>query len=396
MKNCHYVPQFILKNFAHRLSLYNVKTGEFKENVNPQKAYYKKGFYDDNTEDKFNSRLESQFSTLLNNKILKCESTIEFSRDELLLVKKFLLISIIRSVDSESLMQKEKTFYDELINTLKKLGFIRKKEDEEEIRPFIEEDIPNETPHEYWLRTLNVILDTNGSPKEILEHPKKTYPAFRWAMVINAGYLAFWDSEYNRDEFVITDIGMTSENEKGWNGITIHNTKKMNFLTQLFLNENDEILKKEIFKQINFTTYFHENFQMFPISAKRMIVLIAPFYKFREKYQNIYLMPKLETLTELVNESLFAPNNAHYINPQNDIIPNYHSNDTYIYDIKKLNSKETRYCNALFLDRINTTLGFSSLNKIVGSLIYYKTYLPRVDYSNLYKIIYNYFNNIET
>lgn len=107
-------------------------------------------------------------------------------------------------------------------------------------------------------------------------------------------------------------------------------------------------------------------------------------------------MPKLETLTELVNESLFAPNNAHYINPQNDIIPNYHSNDTYIYDIKKLNSKETRYCNALFLDRINTTLGFSSLNKIVGSLIYYKTYLPRVDYSNLYKIIYNYFNNIET
>ncbi len=392
MKNSHYVPKFILKKFSDKLCLYNIKTGEFKENVKPDKAYCEKGFYDDDTEDKLNLRLESQFAKLLTEKILKCKDKIEFSREELLLVKKFLLISIIRSINSEAAMQKEKRFYDELIILLKKQGSITSKEDEDKIRPFIEEDIPNETSYEYWLRTINVILDTNGSPEEILKHPKKTYPAFRWAMVINAGYLAFWDSEYNRDEFIITDIGMTSENEKEWNGVTTHNIKKTSFLLKLLQNEKNETMKDIIINQIHFQTSFHENFQMFPISARRMIVLISPFYKFREMYKNRYLMPRLETLTELVNEELFSPNIVDYVYHQVEIKPKYHPDDRYIYKIKKLTRGETRYCNALFLDRINTTLGFSSLDKIVGSILLYKRlnkyfYQPRVNYNCLYKII---------
>ena len=109
-----------MKKFSDKLCLYNIKTGEFKENVKPDKAYCEKGFYDDDTEDKLNLRLESQFAKLLTEKILKCKDKIEFSREELLLVKKFLLISIIRSINSEAAMQKEKRFYDELIILLKK------------------------------------------------------------------------------------------------------------------------------------------------------------------------------------------------------------------------------------------------------------------------------------
>lgn len=250
MKNSHYVPKFILKNFSNKLCLYNVKTGEFREKLKPEKAYCEKGFYDDDTEINLNLKLETSFAQLLNNKILKAKDKIELNRTELRLIKKFLLISIIRSIGSESVMQKEKKFYDDLIFSLKKQGSITSKADEEKIRPFIEEDIPNETPYEYWMRTINVILDTDGSPEEIFKHPKKTYPAFRWASVINAGYLAFWDSEYNQDEFIITDIGMTSENEIGWNGITGHNTKKLNFLLELVKNEQNEKLKKEIYKYI--------------------------------------------------------------------------------------------------------------------------------------------------
>lgn len=389
MKNSHYVPKFILKNFSNKLCLYNVKTGEFREKLKPEKAYCEKGFYDDDTEINLNLKLETSFAQLLNNKILKAKDKIELNRTELRLIKKFLLISIIRSIGSESVMQKEKKFYDDLIFSLKKQGFITSKADEEKIRPFIEEDIPNETPYEYWMRTINVILDTDGSPEEIFKHPKKTYPAFRWASVINAGYLAFWDSEYNQDEFVITDIGMTSENEIGWNGITRYNMKKLNFLLELFKNEQNEKLKKEIYKNIYFIESFHENFQMFPISAKRMIVLISPFYKFRKLYKDLYSMPRLETLTKLVNEDLFSPNDVHYVYPQIDSTPKYHPDDKYIYDINQLNSQETQYCNALFLDRIDTTLGFSSVNKVIGSLKYYENLniIPRIDYAPLIKII---------
>lgn len=173
---------------------------------------------------------------------------------------------------------------------------------------------------------------------------------------------------------------------------TVHNTKKTKFLIKLFELEKDERMRQEIYKQLNFVMSFHENFEIFPISAKRMIVEIAPFYKFGQAYKDIYPMPKLETLTELVNENLYAPNENKYVYPQIDVIPKYHENDKYIYRIKKLTRDETRYCNALFLDRINTTLGFSSLNKAVGSIIKYKIlnsfpYVPRVDYTELYKII---------
>ncbi|MDE6284735.1 MAG: DUF4238 domain-containing protein [Bacilli bacterium] len=392
MKNSHYVPRFILKKFSDKLCLYNVKTGELKENVKPEKAYMEKGFYSDEIEDKLNLKLEMQFAKLLSDKILKCENTVELSRDELKLVKKFLLISVIRSIGNEQFMQVEKRFYDNLIELFMKKGLTKEEAVKASEKPFEEVKIPNETPFDYWMRTIDVILETDGSPEDILKHPNKTYPAFRWAGVINAGYLAFWDSEYKRDEFVITDIGMTSENEKGWNGVSVHNTKKTKFLIDLFEIEKHELMRQEIYKQINFVKSFHENFQMFPISAKRMIVEIAPFYKFRYAYRNVYSMPRLKDLTALINEDLYSPNENQYVYPQTSIIPKFHKDDRYIYKIKKLSREETRYCNALFLDRINTTLGFSSLNKAIGSILYYKKlnsypYVPRVDYKSLYAII---------
>lgn len=392
MKNSHYVPRFILNKFSDKLSLYNIKTGELRENVKLEKAFMEKGFYSDEIEDKLNIKLEQNFAKLLTNKILQCDKIIELSRTELKLVKKFLLISVIRSMGNEQFMQVEKRFYDDLNNLFIKQGLSKEETIKATAKPFEEVEVPNETPFDYWMRTIDVILETDGSPKEILKHPNKTYPAHRWAMVINAGYLAFWDSEYNRDEFIITDIGMTSENEKGWNGVTVHNTKKTRFLTDLFLIEKDERMRQEIFKNINFIKYFHENFQMFPISAKRMIVEISPFYKFRQAYKGLYSMPELKDLTELVNEELFFHNSNHYVLTQTGIYPNYHKDDKYIYKIKKLTKDETRYCNELFLDRINTILGFSSLNKAVGSIIKYKKrnaypYIPRVDYTQLYKVI---------
>ena len=139
---------------------------------------------------------------------------------------------------------------------------------------------------------------------------------------------------------------------------------------------------------------FSENFQMYPISAKRMIVLISPFFKFRYFMKSSGVtVPELSDLTVIPNEKLFVPNRNHYVLPP---IPGkryqYHEDDRYIYDIKVLSTNEIRYCNALFMDRIDTYLGFSSLNHALGGIIMYKRlndppYIPRVNYTNLYKII---------
>lgn len=398
--NSHYVPQLTLRRFGDKLCLFNVQDGSYKENVNIDKAFSEKGFYSDEVEEKLQRRIESQFANLFHNKINKAESILELSRDELYLVKKFLLISVIRSYGTEEYLEQEKHFYDnEKIYWYKfaKEKGMSEKEIEEGAKnikpPFIEKEIIGETAHEYWLRTLNVILDTNGTKEEIMKHPDKTYPAYRWAEVINNGYLAFWDSEYIHDEFVITDVGMTSENEKGWNGVTQHNIRKTNFLLSCLQKEKDPQKKLGIFSVMNMHHCFTENFMMFPISAKRMIVEIDPFFKFRIFNKEYYDMPKLEDLTMMPNEKLFYPNTNYYVLPQKPLeAPVYHKDDKYIYEIKKLTSRETMYCNELFMDRINTYLGFTSLNKVVKSVFSYKKansypYVPRVDYTELYKII---------
>ena len=109
--------------------------------------------------------------------------------------------------------------------------------------------------------------------------------------------------------------------------------------------------------------------------------------------ENGIKVPPLEELTVLSNEKLYEPNRNFYKLRQ--ILGEslkYHEDDRYIYDVKTLSSDEIRYCNALFLDRINTHLGFSSLEHAVGSIIKYKKlndppHVPRVDYTELYKII---------
>ena len=377
MSNSHYVPRLVLRKFSDKLCLYNVKTGELKENIPPEHAYARQGFYDNETEKKLNLKIESQFGGLLSNLILKRENEISLSRANVLLIKKFLLVSMLRSIQAEDWMQNEKYFY-----TLCPPA------------PFEEKQIEGERPNEYWLRTINVILDTDGTPQQVLNHPDKTYPAYRWACIVNSAYLSFWDAPSNRDEFVITDIGMTSENEKGWDGVRVHNRKKLDYIAKLLKSTNDKSEYKNLSNLLYTVTNFSENFQMFPISSKRMIVLISPFFKFRYFRKSLGVpVPDLCDLTVIPNEKLFEPNRNHYVLPQ---MPNkgyqYHEEDKYIYDVKVLTTDEIRYCNALFMDRIDTYLGFSSLDNAVGSIVKYKKlndppYVPRVDYTKLYEII---------
>lgn len=377
MSNNHYVPRLILRKFGDKLSLYNVKTGELKENIPPEHAYAIQGFYDNETEKKLNLKIESQFGGLLSNLILKRENEISLSRANVLLIKKFLLVSMIRSVQAEHWVQRERIFYKLCPPA-----------------PFEEKQIEGESPNEYWLRTINVILDTDGTPQQVLNHPDKTYPAYRWACIVNSAYLSFWDAPSNRDEFVITDIGMTSENEKRWDGDRVHNRKKLEYIAELLESTNDINERENLSNLLYTVTNFSENFQMFPISSKRMIVLISPFFKFRYFRKSLGVpVPNLSDLTVIPNEKLFEPNRNHYVLPQ---MPNrgyqHHEEDKYIYDVKVLTTDEIRYCNALFMDRIDTHLGFSSLNHAVGSIVKYKKlndppYVPRVDYTKLYQII---------
>lgn len=382
MAKNHYVPQLILKKFSNsnngRICIYNVKTGELLENVNCKNHFLERDIYTDEVEQNFNKKIETAFGYFLSNYILSQRDEISLTRKELRLIKKFLLVSIFRSKSSIKFLEKER----ESFKLYKNLP---------EYKDFEEKLIENEASEDYWHRTLNVILDSDGSPESILRKPLKTFPAYRWALVINAGYLAFWDCDSTKDDFVITDIGMTSENEKGWNGVTVHNIKKRDSLLNILEQTQDELEKNNLVRTLYMIAKFHENFQMFPINAKRMIVLISPYFKVYYANQHKGL-PSLSDLSYLENDELFKPNSAVYKKAQNGIEYDYDEDDKYVYQIKKLKTKEVQYCNALFMDRIDTHLGFSSLNNAVKSILKYKKlnsfpYSPRVNYDKLYQII---------
>lgn len=391
MAYSHYVPRFILKNFGNKISTYNIKNQKLSINVKPENVFGEEDFYSSDVENKLNRKIESKFANVFNNKISNIENRITLTRKELKLVKKFLLVSIIRSLGSEDYMLKEKNFYNDLSEKLtviyKNKGYsnVQTKEIIDREIPFEEKQISNETIHDYWLRTLEVILDSDGTPLSIMKNDNKTYPAFRWACVVNTAYIGFWDAPKG-EEFVITDIGMTSENELGWDGIYNQNHKKLDYVLNLFNQVNTDEQKQYLYGIARNLTYFHENFQMFSISKSRMIVLISPFFKFLKMNKLNY---DIANLTNIPDWRLFEPNACNYIEPNK-----CSDEDIFEYKITKLTYDEIQYCNSLFLDRINSFVGFSNIDTIRDSLLmYYKLthtgLTARVNYDELMTIILN-------
>ena len=96
MKN-HYIPQFIIKKFSKAINVFNLKSGEIRENRPSFKVFYEKGIYNDEVEKSLNINLETSFSKLLEEKLLNQDSNITITRKELLLIKRYMLVSSVRA-----------------------------------------------------------------------------------------------------------------------------------------------------------------------------------------------------------------------------------------------------------------------------------------------------------
>lgn len=96
MKN-HYIPQFIIKKFSKAINVFNLKSGEIRENRHSFKVFYEKGIYNDEVEKSLNINIETSFSKLLEEKLLNQDSNITITRKELLLIKRYMLVSSVRA-----------------------------------------------------------------------------------------------------------------------------------------------------------------------------------------------------------------------------------------------------------------------------------------------------------
>lgn len=232
--NSHFIPKLLLRHFPSkdgRISIYDLKKKELNLNVKIDEAFAIIDFYPDKMEKDFNRRTEGAFGDLLNNVILKAkDQTIQLTRVQVNRIKKFLLLLILRSMFEEKWIIGEMAFQDNIEQINRTTGMKN-----DYLFPFKEKKIEGETPKQYWLRSLQCILDTeNGLPEEIEKNPTATQMAWRWSWVVKSGYLGFWSSRKTNIDFLVTDIGMTSESEMAFGKDMTFNPKKTTGLDSMW------------------------------------------------------------------------------------------------------------------------------------------------------------------
>jgi len=151
--------------------------------------------------------------------------------------------------------------------------------------------------------------------------------------------------------------------------------------------ESGDPLKEQISSLIFTQTFFHENFYMFPLSKKRMVVVINPFFKLFKHNMDEGAFPEilLSNFSNMPRWDVFDVNESQYLMTDDN---ERSMKDWYIYHPVKLWHEELVYCNALFLDRVHEWVGFTSLESVKDSVVEYDTEeYVRNDYTELHKLV---------
>ena len=95
MAKNHYVSQFVIKRFSDAINIFDINSGKIDESKRPHKVFYHDDIYTDETEKLF-AYIESRVANIIDQKILK-HSPIVLTRKELFLLKRYMLISSVRT-----------------------------------------------------------------------------------------------------------------------------------------------------------------------------------------------------------------------------------------------------------------------------------------------------------
>lgn len=371
-ENNHYIPQFILREYGDRINVFNVKDQVLKTNQKTSNIFAGSRIYPQDLEQNIGYKLEAPFAKLFHEKLMKGVpgESVVLTRKEVLLMKRFFLLETMR-VESE----RDNIYFDKLASQLS-LNY-----------KFKEKTIPDETPESRWHRNLQVIIETDDL-RNIFKHDLCTYEVLKWAMIFMSGYFAFWDCSRSSTEFLVNDIGMTSEIEDSFLTDGYEHEKK-DYLQYLIQRETRTDLRSAYTQMLQDQFSFHENFYLFPLSKSRLIVLINPFFRLYDKREKMF-RPSIWP-SHIENRRLFEKNLA----PKVPVLlgkPVFNDGDEFTYTVQNVSDSDAEYINMLMLDRVDTLMGYATLDGIKNSVQRYiefhhnKGIKAPVDYSTLLKM----------
>lgn len=362
MKN-HYIPQFIIKKFTKAINVFDISRREIREKRPSHKVFFEKGIYEDEVEKSLNVNLESTFSKLLVSKLLKEEGNIIINREEVLLIKRYMLVSSVRA-------QGEKNFRSFLLSFKKNTELFYKFN-----YRFVKSELPFTEDTKLTDRELlnNAILAYSQSQyiEDLAFNKLCTREMVAFAAPFLLSYVSFWDSP-GESEFILSDVGMVSEYE-GVHLLTGGlDLSKQSYLYHQLMNDKERAHIYADFLSCN--TVMYENFNIFNISKTRCLLMISPFFKlyfslnysiYDKKYEEIGVLPEPNIWPAIIqNKDLFEPpSNKYMISPECMTM-----DDLFIYKPKQLSIEELIYINSLLICQSKKIIGFDSPKNIYPSV----------------------------
>lgn len=401
----HIRSQFLIKRFSdnqNKMDIFNIKEGVISFNKKSEKIFFEDDIYPLNIEDNLNKQLENKVALLFDKKILNKEQII-LTREELLLLKKFLIVESIRTNTPDHFLVIMKGFSNNVIQTEKIYSNLIDKNSFQKIDNLPSINELNLNSNQLYNNILEVCIKMDNIDDILSDNliHLATKEIYFWIRAFYAQYIVFLDAN-NEQEFIFSDNGMTSEYEPSRLLLDGYDLSKLSYLKY----QMDKATKEKdlssfeyylsIFKDIKLV---YENFSIFNLSAKRTIALVNPFFKL---YTN-------ELTSKGIKEPDIWPS---CISNKNDILvqPDVQycisrifldSNDKFLYNPKKLNLYDTIYINVLFLRSVHKEFGFLNFDKIKDSLYAYETIIyldivttPKAEWDKKKNIIIrNMFNN---
>ena len=349
----HYVPDFLLKNFAlkqkggkYAFYYLNLLKGKVEWRTT-KNSFYKKKLYDLKNEDNikdlehsFDRSIESIVQPLLNKLIACKEETIVLSRSEIELIKKYALVQIYRNARNGD------NYSDDEINT------------ENTISKYNIKD--GESPDAFWKRELMTIL--NSSWDEIL---KSDMVGIKFvANEINSSFIMLFKAD---NELCINDLGyvteripmkLSKEQQEEYIKFSKAYGEKIFEVSDFDVRAKNEIEENKV---------YIDNYILFPISSNFAIALVNKIWK--RKLLNSIDFNNIPS--HLLNNHLSLPEtnyvNKDKIKTDEDILKYKSPDDTYKYKIHITTEKEVELINFLLINEAYQYIAFKTFNCFINT-----------------------------
>lgn len=268
----------------------------------------------------------------MNNKLLKERHSIVLNEVEILIIKKFLIITTLRVKD-------EKMDHNLWYKVLKRDGIIP---DNNEIKGIFSGD---------FYENMNRILACKDK-EELLDiaNEGENLNLFNYVKDVVFSYFVFAKADRCSEEFIIPDRGWASY--MGPIGV-----RKMNALQTTFMQWGR--YEDGIFLQM----LSPQDYGVFPIAKNMAIITMSPAYKqFISGTRRIIYPPHAPTLSACLGFG-----DANTIEPPANRFYNDGSKE-YIYKVQQLRKHDIIFLNSLLIDTANQYFGYAKIENVIASL----------------------------